>query len=149
MNAAHLHLLLNHLPISTLLFGFGILIVGWFQHNQAVIRVALGILVLGGLVAGAAFLTGNPAADVLRAYPSYVEKLVHEHWLAANFALWSAVATAVAAAGCLYFSWKRGSVPTCCLIIVLGVNFWSLTVVARANYLGSLISHPEIRSGAR
>jgi hypothetical protein len=25
------------------------------------------------------------------------------------------------------------------------INFWSLTVVARTNYLGGLITHPEIR----
>jgi len=149
MNAAHLHLLLNHLPIGTLLFGFGILVVGWIQRSEPVLRVALDILILGGLVAAAAFLTGNPAADVLRKYPSYEEKLVHEHWLAANFGLWSTVITAVAAAGCLYLSMRRGTVPRCCLIILLVINLWALSVIARTNYLGGLIGHPEIRSESK
>jgi hypothetical protein len=149
MNYAHLHLLINHFPLVTLLFGFCILVAGKIQQNEAVIRVALGLLIIGGFVAGAAFLTGDPAEDVIKSLPTYSEKIVHEHEDAADFGLWSTVITACTAVGGLYLSKKKGAVPKRYLIFLFVVNFWALTVIARTNYLGGMISHTEIRSEAK
>jgi uncharacterized membrane protein len=148
MSAPHLHLLLNHFPLATLLFGFGILVLSRIQRNESVTRVALGLLILGGFAAGGTFLTGEPAEDALKHYPTFSEKIVHEHELAAGFGLWSTVITACAAAGGLYFSMKKGAVPKAFMIFIFVLNFWALTVLARTNYLGGQISHPEIRSGS-
>ena len=50
MNPAHIHLLLNHFPLATLLFGFIIPIASKLQRNESVLRIALGILVVGGFM---------------------------------------------------------------------------------------------------
>jgi uncharacterized membrane protein len=146
MNYAHLHLLLNHFPIATLLFGFVILIIGKIRRNESIIRVALSLLVVGGFVGTAAFLTGDQAADVLKSSPTFQEKLVNEHDQAANFGLWATIITACVAAGGLYLSKKKGAVPKGFMIAIFVINFWALTVIARVNYLGGQISHPETRS---
>jgi uncharacterized membrane protein len=146
MNPAHLHLLLNHFPLAALLFGFVIFIVSQILRNEIILRIALVILVVGGVAGTAAFLTGDPAEDVLKAFPSFSEARVHEHESAATFGLWSTIITACAAVGGLYFSRKNGKVPKGYRIFIFVLNFWALTVIARTNYLGGQISHPEIRS---
>jgi uncharacterized membrane protein len=145
MNFAHLHLLLNHFPITALLFGFSVLAIGRLKSNETIIRVALGILVVGGFVAGAAFLTGDRAADLLMQNPTYSKKMITEHDQAAGFGLWSTIITACTAAGGLYLSQKKGAAPKRYLLIIFILNFWALTVIARTNYLGGQISHPETR----
>ncbi len=145
MNAPHLHLILNHFPIATLLIGFCILIAGRFCRNEPITRVALSLLIVGGLAGLGAYLTGEPAEDVLKSAPSFSENLVHEHEQAAFFGLWATVITGVVAAGALYFSKKKGAIPKAYLILLFIINFWALTVIARVNYLGALISHSEIR----
>ena len=151
MNIAHLHLLLNHFPIATLLFGFFILLFGRVRRDEGVIRVGFGVLVVGGFVAAAAYFTGDPAEDVLKAFApsSFPKSFVSEHAQAAVFGLWSTIITACAAAAGLFLSMKKGAVSNRYLILVFVINFWALTVVARVNYLGGLISHPEIRSESK
>jgi hypothetical protein len=146
MNYPHIHLLLNHFPLATLLFGSCILVAGKIQRNEGVIRIALALLVFGGFAGGAAFLTGDQAADVLKTNPTYQENLIHEHELAANFGLWATIITACAATVGLYLSKKRGAIPKGFLILIYIISFWALTVIARTNFLGGQISHPETRS---
>ncbi len=145
MNAAHIHLLLNHFPLATLLFGFIILITAKFLRNETVLKVALGILVIGGFMGAAAFFTGEPAEHFLKELPHFQEKLIQEHEAAGKYGLISTIITAVVAAGGLYFSLKKGSVPKAYLIFILVVNFWALTVIGRTSYLGGMIGHSEIR----
>jgi uncharacterized membrane protein YoaK (UPF0700 family) len=145
MTYPHIHLLLNHFPIATLLFGFCILVIGRIQHNEGVVRVALGLLIVGGFVGTASFFTGDPAADIIKTNSTFSAPIVHEHELAATFGLWATIITAVVASGGLFLSRKKGAVPKRYLVLIFIINFWALTVIARTNYLGGQISHPEIR----
>ena len=58
MNQAHLHLLLNHLPILGALFGLLILAGGFLLKYDTVKRTALGLFVLSAILAIPAYLTG-------------------------------------------------------------------------------------------
>lgn len=146
MNDAHIHLLLNHFPFATLLFGFIILLIAKLQRNESILRVALSILVFGGFMGAAAFLTGEPAEHLLKELPNFQKELIHEHEAAGKFGLISTIITAIVAAGGLYVSIKKGQVPKIYLIFIFVVNFWALTVIGRTNYLGGMIGHAEIRS---
>ncbi len=148
MNAAHVHLLLNHFPLTTLLFGFIILIIAKLQRNESILRLALGVLFVGGIVGTATYLTGEPAEHLLRELPNFQKELIHEHEEAGDFALISTIVTALVAAGGLYYSIKKNAVPKPYMIFIFVVNFWALTVVGRTNYLGGMIGHSEIRTEA-
>ena len=148
MNYAHVHLLINHFPLATLLFGFVILVISRIQKNEGATRMALGILVLGGLCGFAAHFTGDRAVDVIKNLPTYSREIVREHDAAAGFGLWATIITGAFAALGLFFSVRKHAIPRWCLILIMVVNVWALTVIARVNYLGGQIAHPETRPAA-
>ena len=63
MNAAHLHLMLNHLPILGTLFGAAILGIALWLRNSPFQKVALVFFVLLGLAGIAVYWSGGEAAD--------------------------------------------------------------------------------------
>jgi len=65
MNGAQLHLALNHLPVIGTLIALLVLAAGMALRNETVRRTALVLLVGAGLAAGGAFLTGEPAEEVI------------------------------------------------------------------------------------
>ena len=145
MNAAHLHLVLNHFPliglfVALLIFGFGFL-----RKDETHLRVGLFIIILSGLLAIPVFLTGEPAEEVIEHMPSFSEELVEEHEEAAGFAIWLVEATAVTALAGFYFSIKRGKLPRPLFYGIAALGLFTFAALARTNSLGGKISHPELR----
>ncbi|HWU42153.1 MAG TPA: hypothetical protein VN132_01905, partial [Bdellovibrio sp.] len=118
---------------------------GLFRSNREWIRVGLVITVLSGLVAIPTFLTGEPSEKIIKNLPIFSEPLVEEHEEAAEFAIWFTEITALLSVGGLYFSIKKNSFPKPLVIAIVAVHIFTLTVLARTNYLGGKISHPEVR----
>ena len=65
MNDAHLHLVLNHLPIIIPVIGLLIMIGGLFFSSEILKRTAYLVYVLSAIVAIPAFATGEGAEEVL------------------------------------------------------------------------------------
>lgn len=148
MNPAHLHLVLNHVPVLGTVFGLGILAFGFWKRNESIKRLALGILVLNGLLAIPAYLTGEPAESAIRGVPGVASPLIEPHEEAAGIALAGALGLGALALGGLVFF--RGGRP---LPNWLGVTalIGALVVSGLMGYtanLGGKIHHPEIRGGA-
>lgn len=145
MSGAHIHLIVNHFPFIGLLFSFLILIIGFVRKNESIVRVGLLIILVSGLMTVPTHFSGEEAEDVIKASPTFFHDLVEEHEDAAGYAIWAIGLTTVAALVGLYLSNKNSRIPKPVLIGILLLNLFSLTVFARTNYLGGLISHPEIR----
>ena len=145
MNGAHIHLLLNHFPIIGLFFSFLILSLGVLRPNVGFVRAGLLIAIVSGIFALPTYLTGEPAEDIVKQTPWFSKPLVHEHEEAAEFAIWATEITAAAAAAGLFFSLKRNRIPKLLMIAIVVLNLFTLTVLARTNYLGGKITHVEIR----
>lgn len=79
MNDAHLHLLVNHLPIVGLLIGALILIAGIFMNTSEVKLTALAVLVFSALTSIPAFYTGEGAEEVVENIAGISETLIHKH----------------------------------------------------------------------
>jgi len=147
MNAAHWHLVLNHLPVVGSLFT--LLLLGWalLRHSDELQRTALGAVVLVMLTCFPAYFTGESAAEVAEKIPGVNKQLFEPHEEAAAKAF-----TVLFIAGLVSLTaliWKR-RVPLpnwiCILVFVLllatcGLMGWS------AN-LGGKIRHPEISAHA-
>lgn len=128
MNGAHLHLIVTHLPVLGVVFGAVLLGVGLFYQNRTAQQVALSVLVLAGLAAGAAYLTGEGAEEVIESTLGAGKPFLERHEETAVSGL---VAAGIAGA------------PALNLVIAFGAT-GTLAWVAN---LGGQIGHPEIRSG--
>ncbi len=65
MNGAHLHLMINHFPVIGLLFGVVILAVAQLRRNSDLARTGLVALVVIAILTIPAYLTGEPAHDIV------------------------------------------------------------------------------------
>ena len=146
MNPAHLHLLLNHLPLIGVLGGGLLLAWGLFRDEDAVVQAALGALVLSGIAAVGVYFTGEPAEELVESLAGVSEAALEAHEEAA---LWAAVGGGVLAVlsvlslavGGLRRTSRGLTLTTlAAAAVVLGVMGWT------AN-LGGQIRHSEIRSG--
>ena len=148
MNGAHLHLLMNHIPVLGTFFGLALLAFAAWKRSDELRKAAFGTLVIAALAGVATYLTGEPAEDGVKGLPGISTALIEHHEEAAGIALGGAIALGVLALGGLI--WFRGGQPIkngfstlalAAAILVTGLMAWT------AN-LGGQIRHSEIRSGA-
>jgi uncharacterized membrane protein len=79
MNQAHIHLLINHLPIGGTIFGFLVLVAGFLFRSPAIKRTALGLFLGAALLAVPTFLTGEGAEEVVEDLPGISHDQIEQH----------------------------------------------------------------------
>lgn len=146
MNAAHFHLIINHLPVIGLFFGLGVLITGRLIGSDATMRAGLFLLVSCACFAIPAYLSGEPAEEIVERLPGVSEPTIEQHESAAAFALAGALLTGALSAAGLFLA--RGSRPVSALsfgvvAFAAAVTFGSMAWTAK---LGGEIRHSELRS---
>jgi uncharacterized membrane protein len=147
MNGAHLHLALNHLPIFAIVFAIGFLAWGLVRRHPVILRSGLLLAAIAAVGAGGAFLTGEPAEEVIEDQPGIVKERIHDHEEAADFGLWVTVAAGVVALGVLWQSRGRTEGPaTGAATVALVLALLALAALGRTAWLGGEISHPELRA---
>jgi hypothetical protein len=146
MNLAHLHLILNHIPVIGIPVALMFLVYGLYVKNQSSQRFAL--LVLIGLAAMVlpVYLTGEPAEEVVEHLPGVVESLIESHEDAAMFSLVLTLITGAAAFVALWFQKNPIKGHLFNLVVVGVASLAVLSLLYTAN-LGGKIRHTELRSG--
>jgi beta-lactamase regulating signal transducer with metallopeptidase domain len=66
MNWAHIHLLLNHVPVLGTIFGLALLGYAVLKRSEALKRAALGVFVAVALLALPVYFTGEPAEEAVQ-----------------------------------------------------------------------------------
>lgn len=79
MNPAHLHIVLNHIPVVGIPFGTGLLIWGFLRKSQEVKTTALLVFVAIALVTIPTYLSGKAAEDLVEHLPGVSENLIEDH----------------------------------------------------------------------
>lgn len=148
MNQAHLHLLLNHLPILGALFGLLILAGGFFLKNGAVKRTALGMFVLSAILAIPAYLTGEGAEEVVENLPGVSENLIEAHEEMANIFLWMVGALGLISLATLYTDLKSKKMAPMLYTLTFVAAIGTMIFAQQVGTSGGEIRHTEIRSGA-
>lgn len=148
MNQAHLHLLLNHLPILGVLFGLLIMASGFFLKNNSVKRTALGLFVLSGLFAIPAYLTGEGAEEVVESLPGVTENLIEAHEDLANIFLWMVGALGLFSLATFYADFKSNKMAPTLFVISFVAAIGTMVFAQQVGTSGGEIRHTEIRSGA-
>lgn len=148
MNNAHLHLVVNHLPIIFPIVGVIILLIAIFTKSDISKRNAYIVFILGAVASVAGMATGEGAEDAIENIQGVSENLMHRHEEAAEiFAGMSYFLGAVSLLGFLtsYRNFSLDKLMPVTILIVAGV---SLYFAQEAGRTGGEIRHTEIRSGA-
>ncbi len=145
MNAAHLHLLLNHIPVIGIPIVGVLLVLALAGKQQALVRIALGFTVVLALFTIPVYLSGEPAEEIVEDLPGVPHAVLEEHEEIAKVTF---VATEVLGALALLglaLAWKRGRVPKPLTYGSLVLVLIATGLLARTAYLGGQIRHTEIR----
>lgn len=146
MNLAHVHLILNHIPLIGMGFVILLLIVAFLLRSNQFINVALVFVILLSLWAIPVYLTGEPAEEMVEDLPGVSHALIEEHEEVAEIAfIFTEITGALALIALIVrrYSDKSGRWITILTLIALLISGGVMTWTAN---LGGKIRHSEIRS---
>ncbi len=144
-SAAHLHLLLNHIPVIGIPIIGVLLVLAVAMKQQALVRIALGFTVVLALFTLPVYLSGEPAEEIVEDLPGVPHAVLEEHEEIAKVTF---VATEVLGALALLglaLAWKRDRVSKPLVYGSLVLVLIASGLLARTAYLGGQIRHTEIR----
>lgn len=143
MNWAHLHLLLNHVPVLGTLFGLALLTWGMLRRNEAIQRAALGAFFVAALVAVPVFLTGEPAEDAVEHLAGTAAGAIETHEDAAVLSL--IAIEVLGAVGLLGLILRKPRFARLVTPAALVISLITAGLMARTANLGGKIRHAELR----
>lgn len=135
MNAAHLHLLLVHIPIVALPLLTAVLIYGMKKESPDLIRTALALLFLTALITIPAYLAGEGAEEIVEHLPGIVEDKIEKHEDSALYAFIAVLMSGALSFTALFWTRARATVALVAAISSL-LLFWT-------GNLGGDIRHAE------
>ncbi len=147
MNSAHVHLLVNHLPLFAAMFGGVFLAVGLWRRWERIAKAGLILCVVAAVGAVLAVQSGERAEEVVEGIAGVSESTIEQHEEAGEAAQWGAVLLGALAFGALIVPDRRERLKRSASLATLGAALIAFVLVARAANLGGLIRHPEIGDG--
>lgn len=79
MNAAHLHLMLNHVPVLAIPFGIAVLAWGMWRQHPEFARLGLIVFLFSAVATIPTYATGEPAEDAIASLAGAIEPFVEAH----------------------------------------------------------------------
>jgi uncharacterized membrane protein len=146
MNPAHLHLMVNHLPVFAAAFALALLLWALLRPSDTLRRTALVLMVVAGLGGVASDRTGEDAEHFLENQPGFSETYLEPHEEAAEAALIASIAAGCLAVGILVLS-RGKSVGRGSTLLATVAALVVVAAMARTAWLGGKIAHPELRDG--
>ena len=146
-NAAHLHLLLNHIPTVGAVVALGLLLLAFVRRNEHLTNAGLEVLFVIAVLTLPAYMSGAAAFQQVRNQPGISDDAMRVHQ---DAALAGFVVTEFAGFVAWVALWQsrrrgraaRGLVSASTLLLIV-----ALALMSRAATLGGDIRHPEIRAG--
>ena len=147
MNQAHIHLIINHVPIVGSLFALALLAVGLLRRDTSLTTAGLVGVLVAALLCVPAQLTGEGAAAIVQDMPRVSRALIQAHAAAAERGFWALESAAALALFGLLLAKNASPRARQLAWLTLGVAALSFGLLARAGNLGGQIRHTEIREG--
>lgn len=147
IDAAHVHLMMNHLPVIGAPLLLLLLTIGLLRGSRELITVSL-VLVVGLAVAtGLVYLTGEPAEELVEHASWFKESLAESHEEQATVSLVAVLVTGALAGAALAFRRRPGTgvwLPR----VTWGALALSTALLAWTGWSGGRIRHEEVRGAA-
>jgi uncharacterized membrane protein len=150
MNPAHIHLLVNHLPIVGFAIGVVLLLATMVRRGERGLFLAsMIVIVISGAGGLAAQLTGEPAEEIVEGLPDVPESLIGKHEDAGKIATIIASITTVLGIVISFIVFRReGKIPMIAVAILFVATAATSAAMAWTGSTGGKIRHSEIREGA-
>lgn len=145
-NAAHWHLLLNHVPVVGIPVITALLAIGILGKQLLLQRLSLAFIVVLALVTIPVFLTGEPAEEIVEDIPTVSHDIIEEHEEIAEVAFTTVEILGGLALIGLVLSLRASSVAKPATYVVLALSVACVGLLARTAFLGGHVRHAEIRS---
>lgn len=147
MNDAHIHLLVNHLPIILPMIAIIARITAFFLDSDALKRFAMIMLILSGIFAFASMQSGEKAEEMLESTVFFTESYIEAHEEAAEtYAIFTYVIAGMAIIS-LWADFTKKSFAMILSEITLGLCIVSMYFAQKTGTTGGEIRHEEIRPG--
>ena len=148
MNPAHLHIILNHIPVIGVPFAVALLGYGLLKKSEEVKTASLIAFVIIAALTIPTFLAGKAAEDMVEHLPGVREQLIENHEDAALIGLIATLVLGAVSLGALILSRRSKGVAK---PLIIGLLVSSLAVggwLAKTANLGGKIRHTELRTDA-
>lgn len=145
MNAAQIHLALNHAPLFFSIIGAGLLVLGMIKKNELLKTLSLYLLVAAALFTAPVFLTGEGTEELVEKAAGVTENAIESHEEMAKISLVIIIITGVMALAGL-FTRKKESLSRIVLMAVVLLSLASFGTMAQTAHLGGLIRHSELQN---
>jgi uncharacterized membrane protein len=143
---AHLHLVINHVPIVGSIFIFAMYIIALFFKNVFMQKVSLCFLVVVALSTAVSYVTGDGTKRAIEGLPQVSNAMIDIHETYARYSLIVMfIAGIVALGGVLLYS-RKPKIPFYLHVSILVILLISVVLFAYVGLLGGEIMHTEIRS---
>jgi uncharacterized membrane protein len=147
MNWAHIHLLVNDVPILASVFAaLFFLLALRAESRDTWARAGMLLLGIASISAFAAFMTGSPASEVIEGQAHTSNRALSEHHVRATIALAAAGLSAVAAIAALVITRRTsGSYSRRLVTVLFALTTLSAACLGWTGLAGGRISHPELQ----
>lgn len=147
LDAAHIHLMLNHVPVVGAPLLLLLLSIGLWRGSRELVGVTLALTALLAVVTGAVYLTGEPAEELVEHAPWFRESLVDTHEDHAAVALTAVLVTGVLAGVAFALRGRPRAGARLARVTWAGL-FLSTLLLGWTAWSGGQIRHEEVRTGA-
>lgn len=145
MNAAQIHLALNHAPLFLSIIGGLILFTGIIRKNESLKTVSLYMLAAAAILTAPVFLTGEGTEEMVEHLPGVNKGAIERHEDMAKISLIIIAITGVLSFVSL-FAGKKTSIAKLLMIAAFVLSLASFGAMAQTAHLGGLIRHAEIQN---
>ncbi|MBI3138696.1 MAG: hypothetical protein HYZ15_08940 [Sphingobacteriales bacterium] len=146
MNAAQIHLALNHAPLFLSVIGGGLLVLGMIKKNELLKTLSLYMLVAAAVFTAPVFLTGEGTEELVEKAAGVTDSAIESHEEMAKISLVVIILTGVMALTGL-FTRKKEALSRIVLMAVVLLSLASFGSMAQTAHLGGLIRHTELQNG--
>jgi uncharacterized membrane protein len=145
INWAHVHLLINHVPVIGMLGAVLLLIYAVLRKSDEMRTISFSLFVLIAVTTIAVYVTGVSGDEAVKSVPGITEAVIGRHEEMGRFSLVLMVALGIAALVGLVIRRRTGSIPRCTLTVVLLMSIITSIVIGITANLGNQIRHTEVR----
>lgn len=147
MDATHIHLVVNHIPILGSVFGFLVLLIGMVIKNRSVEVVGITTILLAAVFTLPAYFSGEEAEHIIEHMEGISEHELEEHEEHAELSLWMMLVSGLLAMITLFSYVRANHLTKISRLSTLIVSFLAFITLVPLALHGGKIVHREIRSG--